>query len=112
MIVERKQHGDFVVYHLSGSLDAVTAGGLEEAFNSQFDSGTKGYVLDMKSLEYISSAGLRTVLSCRNRAESDNIPFSICDLSKTVKKVFSIAGFSSILDLDLTFKEGSILKLS
>ena len=112
MNIDRKQHGDFVVYHLSGSLDAVTAGDLEEEFNSQFDSGIKGYVLDMKSLEYISSAGLRAVLSCRNRSESDNIPFKICDLLKTVKKVFSIAGFSSIMDLDLTFKEGSISKIS
>jgi len=112
MKIERKQHGDSIVYHLSGSLDAVTASDLEEAFNSQFESETKQYVLDMKSLKYISSAGLRTVLSCRNRAESDNIPFNICDLSKTVKKVFTIAGFSSIMDLDLTFTKGSVSKQS
>lgn len=112
MIIDRKLHGDYVVYHLSGSLDAVTAGNLEEIFISQFDSGAKGYILDMNLLEYISSAGLRAVLSCRNRAESDNISLNICDLSKTVKKVFTIAGFSSILDLDLAFKNGSISKKS
>ena len=112
MNIKKKQHGDFIVYHLSGRLDGITASDLEEVFNSQFDSGTKGYILDMKSLEYISSAGLRVVLSCRNRAELDDIPFNICDLTKTVKKVFTIAGFSSIMDLNLTFEEGLVLKTS
>lgn len=112
MNIERKQHGELIVYELSGSLDTETADGFEEAFSGQYDGDAEGYVIDMKALTYISSAGLRALLACRNRAEEDRIPFNICDLSKTVKKVLSIAGFSSIFDLDLTLKDGSILKLS
>jgi len=110
MKIEKQQKEDLVVYKLDGRLDGLTALNLEEIFVSQFDSKAKEYIIDMASLEYISSAGLRAIITCRNRAKKDDIKFNICNLAKTVNKVFDIAGFSSILDLNLSFKNGSIFK--
>ena len=103
--IELKQQGGILIYKLSGRLDGKTSDDLEQTIFSRIDSDIKGIILDMKLLEYVSSAGLRVILILKKESNAKNITFSICELQKTVKQVFQIAGFSSFIDIDLSCEQ-------
>ncbi|MBU1697690.1 MAG: STAS domain-containing protein [Proteobacteria bacterium] len=100
-----EEKDDLVIFNLAGRMDVVTCMDLEKNFLKQLDSGKKGFILNMKSLDYISSAGLRSVLLCKKQATQANRQFLICELKGMVLNVFKIAGFSSFMDLDFSLQE-------
>ena len=60
-IIKKK---DFIyMVELNGSLDSETYQGLEEELNEVINEKTKALILDMKTLTYVSSAGIRVILS-------------------------------------------------
>ena len=67
---------------------------------------TNGIIIDASNLEYISSAGLRVILSAKKRCE-DKV-FKIINVSSEVMDVFQITGFSEIMDIEQAFKKISI----
>lgn len=83
---------------LTGRLDTVTAPELEKAIAAllpQIDS----LVLDMSSLEYISSAGLRVILKAYKALAPKN-GLKLTGVQEAVKEVFDITGFSDFLDME------------
>ena len=83
---------------VEGRLDTVTAPQLEEAIREAIDGKTE-LILDFEKLDYISSAGLRVLLSAQkimNRQGSMKI-INPCEM---VKEVFEITGFSDILTIE------------
>ncbi|MBO5776931.1 MAG: STAS domain-containing protein, partial [Clostridia bacterium] len=61
MTIEIKRNAEETIIEVAGRLDTITAPALDKAINEDID-GTKNLVLDLKDLEYISSAGLRVLL--------------------------------------------------
>lgn len=61
----------------------------------KFDSLT----LDFKNLEYISSAGLRVLVLVQKELQPHNIPFTIVNVSDTIKEILKMAGFDKILNI-------------
>ena len=62
--------------------------------------GRSGQLLvDFSSLQYISSAGLRSILLAAKKLKSKGGRFALCSLSAAIKEVFDVSGFSSILDI-------------
>jgi anti-anti-sigma factor len=59
----------------------------------------KNILLDFKELEYISSAGLRSVLIAAKKAKELQGKFALACLAKMVKDVFDLSGFSSIIQI-------------
>mgnify|MGYP002857760211 FL=1 len=82
---------------LEGRLDTVTAPSLEKELASLED--VTELVLDFKALDYISSAGLRVLLSAQ-KAMSKQGEMKICRVNDTIMEIFEVTGFSDILTIE------------
>ncbi len=76
-----------------GRIDAATAPSLENAL------GDREIVVDLSSVEYISSAGLRALLATLKRVKALGGNLVLCSLHPYVKEVFDITGFSRIFTI-------------
>ena len=83
---------------LEGRLDTTTAPELETVLNEQLGDATE-LVFDMKDLEYISSAGLRVLLSTQKRMNRRG-SMKVVGVSETIMEIFEITGFCDILTFD------------
>lgn len=83
---------------LTGRLDTVTAPELEKALTELLPRADS-LVLDMGSLEYISSAGLRVILKAY-KALAAKGGLKLTGVQEAVREVFDITGFSDFLDME------------
>ena len=96
-IVEIKiSHGEKMVISLSGRLDTVTSQDLLNAFNGE-EIKESLVSVDMKELEYISSAGLRALLAMKKDLSAKGKQLEICNLNNICLEVFKVTGFLNIL---------------
>ncbi len=96
--VEKKSEGNNVTLVLTGRLDTSTAPKLEEEVKTSIE-GTENLILDFTELEYISSAGLRVLLSTLKMMKNQG-SMKIINVNETVKEIFEITGFSDILTVE------------
>ena len=95
MNIKKSLSGTELTIMLEGRLDTMTAPELEKELKENYDSIT-GLVLDFKDLEYISSAGLRVLLSAHKALNGKLVVKNVID---TVMEVFEITGFADILTI-------------
>ena len=98
MTINQKLNGTELVVQVEGRLDTSTAPQLEKELKASLTAITS-LVLDFSGLEYISSAGLRVLLSAQkvmNRQGS----MVIRNVNESVNEVFEITGFSDILNIE------------
>jgi len=95
-ILKRKEK-DVLVISLKGRLDAVTTPLLEKDLTELMAGGERFLVLNLKDLEYISSAGLRAILAATKRLKEKQGKLLLASLRSVVREVFDISGFSSII---------------
>jgi len=88
-----------LVLEVKGRLDAVTSPKLEAECQSWIDRGEKALVMDMGGVDYISSAGLRTILVLARKLNGSGGQIRFCGLKGMVQEVFSISGFSSLFPI-------------
>ena len=88
---------------LAGKLNAETAPQFETEIDSIIDKANS-LVIDMKDLEYISSAGLRVILKA-HKALSKAEGLKLINVSKTIMEVFKITGFTDFLSLEQSEEE-------
>lgn len=98
MEIIKKSEGNKLVVEVQGRLDTVTAPDLEQELSSILDSA-ESLVLDFAKLDYISSAGLRVLLSTQKKL-MDKGGMTITNVNDEVMEVFDITGFSSILTIE------------
>lgn len=93
-----KLNGDVLNVSLGGRLDTITAPDLLEIFKDISSKSEIGTIsIDMKDLEYISSAGLRVLLIMRKSIESEN-NFTIINMTDPVRDIFETTGFDGIMN--------------
>ena len=68
MTIEIKKNAAETIIRIVGRLDTITAPALDKAINEDIGD-TRNLILDMKSLEYISSAGLRVLLGAQKKMQ-------------------------------------------
>lgn len=100
MKVEITQNDNQVMATLAGRLDTVTSSEFEKALTPYYSMQEVELILDCTSMEYISSAGLRVVLMTHKNITSKGGRFIIRNLSKEVRAVFDMTGFSRILTIE------------
>ena len=86
------------LFMLGGRLDTTTAPELESELKSSLD-GVSRLTLDLKELEYVSSAGLRVLLSAQKIMNAQG-EMKLCNVNETVMEIFEVTGFSDILDIE------------
>lgn len=90
------KHGDELIIALNGRLDTITSTQLFEAFTKE-EINEAVVIVDMKELEYISSAGLRTLLAMKKELVAKGKSLEIHNLNSICQEVFKVTGFTNIL---------------
>ena len=90
-----KQDKLFIV-KASGRMDATTAPEFEKFCQESLQQGESAFVADLAGLEYMSSAGLRSILIVGKKLKSVGGSLSFSSLTPNVAHVFSISGFGSL----------------
>jgi len=98
MTITKKQNGSELTVAVEGRLDTVTAPQLEGELKSSLN-GITALVLDFVKLEYISSAGLRVLLSAQKIMNKQG-SMKVTGVSETINEIFEVTGFSDILDIE------------
>ena len=96
--IEKKAEGTKLELVLEGRLDTITAPQLEEAVKESID-GVETLVFEFEKLEYISSAGLRVLLSAQKIMNKQG-SMVVRNVSEEVKEIFEVTGFSDILTIE------------
>ena len=96
--ITRKGEGTKLEFALEGRLDTVTAPDLEKVLNESL-SGIEELVLDFSGLEYISSAGLRVLLSAQKIMNRQG-KMAVKHVNETIMEIFEVTGFSDILTIE------------
>lgn len=97
MNIQTKKENEALTICLEGRLDTSTAPQLEECVKSSLD-GVKDLTLDLSALDYISSAGLRVLLTAQKMMNTKG-QMRICGVNETVMEIFDITGFANILTI-------------
>ena len=98
MTIQKFAENNEVKFALEGRLDTVTAPELEAALKDSFE-GTTSLILDFEKLEYISSAGLRVLLSAQ-KVMSRQGEMKIINVNDIIMEIFEVTGFSDILTIE------------
>ena len=96
--INKTVEGGSALVALEGRLDTITAPELEEALKEMLD-GDNALTLDFEKLDYISSAGLRVLLST-HKLMAERGGLKITRVNETVKEIFEVTGFTDILTIE------------
>ncbi|MFC5449773.1 STAS domain-containing protein [Paenibacillus aestuarii] len=99
MNINEQLQGDIVLLGLNGRLDANTSASLEAAFTKAVEQGHRKFVFDLQGLDYVSSAGLRSLLSAAKMIKVIQGKLALAQMNEHVKEVFDMSGFSSIFTI-------------
>ena len=98
MQISTRTSNDIHIVGITGSLDSTTSPEAQKSLDSVLTSAKK-VLLDFSGLDYISSAGLRVLLGAAKRLRGSGGTLGMFGLNQSVREVFEISGFSSILSV-------------
>ena len=98
MNIRKTKTGNELVISPEGRLDTLTAPELEKELQSSL-IGITSLTLDLENLEYISSAGLRVLLSAQKIMNRSG-EMKVCHVNEIVMEIFEVTGFSHILNIE------------
>ena len=96
--IAKNVNGSEIKFILEGRLDTATAPQLEATLNSVL-AGVTSLKFDLEKLDYISSAGLRVLLSAQKTMNNQG-SMVISNVSPEVKEIFDVTGFTDILTIE------------
>ncbi len=100
-IIETKQNSATVLA-LSGRLDGLSSGALEQKVDALVAAGARKLVFDCSQLVYVSSAGLRVFLSSAKKMKAAGGTAAFAALSAPVMEIFELSGFTDVLAIHPT----------
>lgn len=98
MTIDKQINGSELALSLTGRLDTTTAPELEAVIKENI-TGVTNLVMDFAGLEYLSSAGLRVILSAQKTMNKQG-EMVIRNVNETINEVFEITGFIDILTIE------------
>ena len=98
MTIKKTEEGTSLLLELEGRLDTATSPELDAVISEKIDDLTE-LTLDFEKLDYISSSGLRVLLSAQKKMNA-NGKMTVKNVNETVGEIFDITGFSDILTIE------------
>ena len=96
--IVKKQDGDTLTVKLDGRLDTNTAPDFQTEMEPLLN-GISKLVLDFEKLDYISSAGLRVLLTFEQEMEEQEKTLEVTNVNDIIHDVFDVTGFLDILTI-------------
>lgn len=93
------QNRDLHIVQVAGRMDINSSAAFEKEIQGCLDKKHEALVIDMTELEYISSAGLRSILVSAKAARSVGIELRFCGLAGIVDEVFTVSGFKKMFKI-------------
>ena len=98
MMIEIKKSAEETIVEITGRLDTTTAPALEKTIREDVGDA-KNLVIDVKGLEYVSSAGLRVLLAAQKKMQQVGT-MKLKNVCENVMEVFEMTGFADILVIE------------
>lgn len=105
METQVEEKGDVVVIRLEGRLDAASSPQLEKQINSIIETGHFKIVLSFASCDYLSSSGMRLMLSVLKKLKNLEGKLVACNMNDDVMDVIKMTGFQQVLEIYPTEEE-------
>lgn len=99
MNTNKKYNNKELTLSIEGRVDTLTSEVLKKEIddeNGKFDS----MILDFTDVEYISSAGLRVLITTQKKLKSEDIPLKIIHVNDVINEIFRMSGFNKILEIE------------
>lgn len=98
MTINKNLNGDKLVIEVGGRLDTTTAPQLDSEIKASVD-GVTDLVIDLSGMEYISSAGLRVLLSAQKTMNKQG-NMVVKGVNETIMEIFEVTGFVDLLNIE------------
>ena len=98
MTIEIKKSAEATIIEIVGRLDTITAPSLDKTISEDV-TDAKNLILDLKGMEYISSAGLRVLLGAQKKMQKIG-SMKVINVCEEVMEVFEMTGFADILTIE------------
>lgn len=95
------------IIRVDGRLDAASAPILENKLNELIAAGKKRLILDLAKVDYLSSAGMRLLISTTKKLKAMEGKLHFCSINEEVMEIIKMAGFERILSIFPTEQEAS-----
>lgn len=105
MNIHLKDNGSYVVLAVTGRLDALNAPDFEEEARKLLEQGATTVLLDLSKLEFVSSAGLRAILSLAKELKKVAGGIRFAAVQKDALEVFTFSGFTGMFTFHETLDE-------
>ncbi|MBR5729622.1 MAG: STAS domain-containing protein [Prevotella sp.] len=99
MNLEIEEKDGILIGSLSGYIDTVTSEQVGKEMEPLLAQANRDIEIDCSQLEYISSSGLRLLLSLRKRVAADGGSLVIKNINDEIRKVFTLTGFFKLFDI-------------
>ena len=91
--------GGVSVVTARGRLDGAASGPFAERVQALIGAERPKLLIDFAGIDFVSSAGLRAVLTILKRVKAQNGAFALCGVQKPVREVLDITGFAGMIDI-------------
>jgi len=92
---------DILIIKVNGRLDAITSPEMEKAVFDFISSGKHKLVLDFSGVDYLSSAGMRMLLSTTKKLKTLGGRLVVCNVAANVMDVLKMSGFDHVIDISV-----------
>jgi len=106
MEITQKEENGIVSISITGRLDADSAPEAEKVVKEALGGHTNRVLFNLGALEYLSSAGLRVLLSAAKEMRRRDGKIVLCSLNEFVKEIFEVSGFQSLIPIAESVESG------
>jgi anti-anti-sigma factor len=105
MEIHRNKEKGMIIISVKGRMDAITSVDFEKKLTEWISNGENQFFIDLSEMDYISSAGLRSILKISKQLQMRNGKMIFAGLQDSVREVFRISGFETIFQIRKTMEE-------
>lgn len=98
VVMQEEKNGNSWVIKIQGRLDALSAPIAERRIFQLIENGCKGFVLNLSEVDYLSSAGMRMLLSTTKKLKGVSGKVVLCKITPNVLDVLKMSGFDYVLE--------------
>jgi anti-sigma B factor antagonist len=106
MEINHKMENGILIIAIKGRLDAATSPAADETIKETMGQGSDRLLFDLSDLEYLSSGGLRVILSAAKEIRRRKGKVTLCCLNQYVDEIFEVSGFKSMIPIKDTVEAG------
>lgn len=99
MEIEDKKEGNISIVSLTGKMDAYNSIEVSEFLDKLIDGKCDFLLINMEGVDYMSSSGLRVLLSSLKKLKARDGALKLCSMQPYVLEVFEIAGFNQLFEI-------------